>query len=117
MSQTLKKDAGKIRPDLIPVSAIEGLAEVLTFGLQKYSEDSWRKVDPKRYKAALLRHIIEYLKDNKLDDESGLHHLKHALCNCAFLLEMDNKVEEKPCKPEPIELESCIREFIKAAKG
>jgi hypothetical protein len=39
--------------------------------------------------AALLRHINAWRRGEKCDDESGLHHLAHALCNVAFLLELD----------------------------
>jgi hypothetical protein len=33
----IKRDSGKIRPGLIPVECIKAVAEVLTFGAEKYS--------------------------------------------------------------------------------
>ena len=90
--QKLKKDAGKNRLDLVPISAILGMGEVLTFGLSKgYEEESWRKVEAKRYRASTLRHLYAYLSGEKKDKESGLHHLKHLLCNIAFLLEAEKE--------------------------
>lgn len=81
-----KYDNGKLRMDLIPPEAMEELAKVLTFGSLKYEDNNWQKVDKKRYDAALMRHYIEYKKGNKVDEESGLDHLSHLLCNVAFLI-------------------------------
>lgn len=88
MNQKYKKDAGKLRMDLIPPSAIKALATVLTYGANKYSESTWRNVEPYRYKAALLRHIVAWMDGERLDEESQLPHLYHALTNLAFLIDM-----------------------------
>ena len=39
----LKYDGGKLRYDLVPVSAIEGDAEVFTYGAEKYGAHNWEK--------------------------------------------------------------------------
>ena len=92
MSQELKKDAGKNRMDLIPPSWVISDGEVLTFGQSKgYKENSWREVDSKRYRAALLRHLFEYLDGNITDRESGLNHLAHVRVNAGFLMELEKK--------------------------
>lgn len=88
MNQKYKKDAGKLRMDLIPPSAIRALATVLTYGANKYFESTWRNVEPYRYKAALLRHIVAWMEGERLDAESQLPHLYHALTNLAFLIDM-----------------------------
>lgn len=88
MNQKYKKDAGKLRMDLIPPSTIKALAMVLTYGANKYSESTWRNVEPYRYKAALLRHIVAWMDGEQLDEESQLPHLYHALTNLAFLIDM-----------------------------
>ena len=84
----LKYDAGKLRYSLIPPEALRGLAEVLTFGAEKYEPNSWQEVEnaEERYLDALIRHIEAYRSGEALDPESGLHHLKHAACNVAFLI-------------------------------
>ena len=88
----MKFAKGKLQYDLIPPSALEGLAEVLTYGAKKYKPNNWKKVeDLGQYRNALYRHLEAYRKGETHDEESGLHHLKHALCNVAFLLELEDK--------------------------
>ena len=91
----LKHDGGKPRLDLVPLEIIEAVGTVMTFGMQKYGEASYRQVDPKRYRAALMRHIYRWLKDpHGVDEDSGLPHLWHIACNVAFLCELDCKDEK-----------------------
>lgn len=94
-----KKDAvrynkDKLRVDLIPTEFIEEVAKVFTFGAKKYSPNNWKGFNESQQNeilGSLLRHILEYQKGNKFDDESGLHHLAHAACNIAFILYFENK--------------------------
>lgn len=84
--QSVKADGGKIRLELIPLSTLTSLGNVLTFGAEKYSENSWQNVEPERYIGALLRHFEAYRKDNlSIDKDSGLLHIECVLCNAAFL--------------------------------
>lgn len=86
----LKHDGGKYRLDLVPPEIIEAVGAVMTHGAEKYGEGSYRNVEPKRYRAALMRHICKWLKDpHGTDEDSGLPHLWHVACNVAFLLELD----------------------------
>ena len=86
----LKHDGGKPRLDLVPPEIIEAVGAVMTHGAEKYGEASYRQVEPKRYRAALMRHICKWLKDPYgKDEDSGLPHLWHIACNVAFLLELD----------------------------
>ncbi|OLR66879.1 hypothetical protein BIV19_04335 [Intestinimonas butyriciproducens] len=48
-----------------------------------------RQVEPQRYRDALYRHWLYYLKGERYDQESGLPHLWHLACNAAFLIEME----------------------------
>ena len=85
-----KLDQGKARLDLVPPIAIEAIGEIMTYGLEKYYEGSWKQVEAKRYRAALMRHICEYLRDPYgVDDESGYKHLWHCITNAAFLCELE----------------------------
>lgn len=90
-----KHDGGKIRCDLVPGELIEAVGAVRTYGVQKYGKEySYRQVEPKRYRAALMRHICAWLKNPYgKDEESGLPHLWHIACNVAFLLELDKETE------------------------
>ena len=88
--QEAKADAGKVRPTLVPVSLIASVAAVREYGCRKYRDpDNWRKVEPQRYRDALFRHWLAYLRGEERDEESGLPHLWHIACNVAFLIEME----------------------------
>lgn len=83
----IKYDSDKLRYDLIPPEVMKAMANVLTYGAQKYSDDNWKKCnDDSRYIGALYRHLEEWRLGNEIDDESGLPHLHHALTNLAFLV-------------------------------
>jgi hypothetical protein len=84
-----KHDAGKPRYDLIPTRALREFVEVLTFGAAKYEANGWKKVVGWRwrYLRAGLTHVFKFIEGEKLDDESGFHHLAHALCCFFFVLE------------------------------
>ena len=89
-NQTYKADNGKTRLDLVSPTFIEAVGKIRTFGVQKYGDsDSWAKVEPKRYMAALLRHINAYRMGENTDKESGMPHLWHAACNLMFLIDLD----------------------------
>lgn len=90
----LKYDSDKLRLNLITEPMLTGLGEVLTFGANKYEANSWQNVPDaiERYKAALLRHYTAWIGGEDLDAESKLHHVKHILCNAAFLVQL---IEEK----------------------
>jgi hypothetical protein len=85
-----KFDQGKLRPTLLFQSlpnAVHQTIEVLQYGANKYGDENWKQVDPKRYKDALLRHLLAYLAGEEHDKESDLKHLAHISSNVLFLLE------------------------------
>jgi hypothetical protein len=84
----VKNDTGKLRYDLVPVIALIGVAEGMTMGAEKYGDNNWQGVNPERYYAALMRHLIAWRQGETNDPESGLNHLKHVLTNTVFLLEL-----------------------------
>ena len=81
----MKFDTNKLQYRLIPPETTKALAEVLTYGAQKYAPDNWKYVAPDRYMDALFRHLEAYRSGEENDPESGLHHLAHVLTNVAFL--------------------------------
>lgn len=92
----MKFDTSKLRYDLIPVSAMAGMARVLTYGAKKYKPGNWKQVDNiDRYVAALYRHLEAWRGGETNDSESGLPHLEHALTNVAFLLDLDKPVKKR----------------------
>ena len=92
-------DSGKLRYDLVPVEAQREVVTVLTFGAKKYGDNNWKITEPKsRYMAATFRHIEAYRGGETQDQESGIHHLAHAICSLVFMLQMDI---EKQFNPDP----------------
>ena len=86
-TEGIKFDSGKRRHDLIPHEAINALADVLTYGADKYGPNNWQKgMEWGRLYAATQRHLLAFKAGEDLDDESGIHHLHHALTNIAFLI-------------------------------
>ena len=99
-SKFTKADSGKLQWSLLPFAEVEEVIKVLMKGASKYSPDNWKKCDDiKRYEDALMRHVVSYIKGDKIDEVSqggdGLSHLAHAICNCLFLMWFDNQKEKK----------------------
>ena len=73
------------------------VSRVLTIGAEKYDEENWRKLDnlQKRYTGATLRHLFAHMDGERLDPETNLSHLAHALCCLLFKLEIELEEAEK----------------------
>lgn len=85
-----KFDGEKVDMDLLSPYAMEKIAQVMTYGKQKYGRDNWRGgIVYSRLLAAVMRHINAYRKGETLDPETGLSHLSHASCGLMMLLEFE----------------------------
>lgn len=83
-----KFDQGKVRYDLIPAEPLEALAQVYTFGANKYADENWRKgISWKRIFSAIMRHLWAFWRGEELDPETGLPHPAHAAFGCFALIE------------------------------
>lgn len=95
-TEFVKADDGKLEWSLMPFDELEDVVKVLQNGAKKYSVDNWKKCDnPDRYKNALMRHTVAYMKGEKVDKEDNISHLAHAVCNCLFLMWFDKEVISK----------------------
>ena len=95
-SDFVKADSGKLQWSLLPFEELRDVVRVLMLGAKKYTPDNWKKCDDvTRYKDALMRHVISYVSGDTIDNESGLSHLAHAVCNCLFLMYFDNREKEE----------------------
>lgn len=96
MEQGIKYDAGKPRFDLIEPEFTKSVAEVLTFGAEKYAPNSWQHVEDatNRYYASLCRHLNAWRRGEKIDPESGMPHLAHVATNCMFLQHFERNENE-----------------------
>lgn len=88
-----KLDAGKVRAGLVLhgfAHALTAVAEVGTFGANKYTPDGWRSVPQgaARYTDALYRHLLTEACGETTDPDSGLMHAAHAAWNALARLEL-----------------------------
>jgi hypothetical protein len=94
MSEALKYDGEKLRWDLVPFRAVEGMIKVLMYGMKKYTTPeasgahNWRKGFLwTRLIGAAFRHLTAIAKGEDIDPESLLPHIDHLMCCVAFLSE------------------------------
>jgi hypothetical protein len=97
----IRFSAGKPRFDLIPVEALEEWAKVCEYGARKYADRNWEKGMPwGEIFRAILSHAFKFWRGQRYDEESGLHHLAHALWNVGALLWYDLRAvgtDNRPC--------------------
>lgn len=73
---SLRKDDGKSRVDLIPPEAIEALGHLYRVGAAKYAARGWEAgMDWGRCLGAMLRHTYKWMKGEDYDPETGAHHM------------------------------------------
>jgi hypothetical protein len=83
-----KYDNHKLRFDLMPVYAMHSVAEVFTYGANKYGDRNWETgLSWLRLFAAVMRHLWRWRDGFDEDEESGLPHLAHAAAGVLMLLE------------------------------
>ena len=87
MSEGRKKDADKLRFDLILPEFEEAMAHVLTHGAKEYGANNWQKVEgaKARYTGALQRHLNQYRKGYMYDLDSDCNNLAQIAVNAMFL--------------------------------
>lgn len=93
----------KLQTWLVPPSAKIALAEALTDGAHKYGPYNWREngVLASVYISAAERHLMDYLDGQEVAEDSGVHHLAHAMACFAILLDaiaQGNIVDDRPIK-------------------
>lgn len=89
----IKHDAGKTRCGLVLGGFSRSLLEVSrvgTYGAEKYSDDGWVVVPDgeRRYRDAMLRHLLADYSGEVNDPESGLLHAAHAAWNALAVLDL-----------------------------
>lgn len=87
-----RKD-GKVRWELVPMPEIEDIAKLFTIGAEKYHDNSWKELEGgfERYRAALLRHMTEYMKGERFDEETGINHIVAVAWNAVAMLWFDKE--------------------------
>ena len=84
--QGIKHDTGKPPISLLHRSFVEGTAQVMAYGAQKYGRFNFCKgMNYTRLSDAAMRHLIAWVDGEDLDPESGLPHLFHAAASINML--------------------------------
>lgn len=91
-----KHDQQKDPWNLVPWDTLVEVVKVLEHGRGKYGPWNWKKVDGRRWRYfnAMMRHGTAWWRGEKVDPESGLHHLAHLICSAMFLMS-DDLAEKK----------------------
>jgi len=78
---------GDLHPRKLPLRALESTVRVLEFGAKKYDKGNWAKGMPWSvcFNSA-MSHLTKILVGETTDEESGLPHSAHLMCNLVFLL-------------------------------
>jgi hypothetical protein len=107
-----KLDSGKIKAGLLVdfSNALLAVAEVGTFGANKYTRGGWQHVlnGPERYTDAMLRHLLKEPNEPN-DPDSDLKHASHLAWNALARLEL--MLRAPLPEKDPIEFHE---EFLKA---
>lgn len=89
-----KLDSGKVDAGLLFESfpnALLAVAEVATFGANKYTRNGWKEVPQgsTRYAAAGARHLLKRYSGEVVDNDSKLPHRYHEVWNALAQLELE----------------------------
>lgn len=87
--------AKKVDISLFPQTALLHGSHAMMNGAKKYNPYNWREydVEARSYVAAAFRHLQSWLEGEECAEDSGVHHLGHAIACCAILL--DAQAENK----------------------
>lgn len=82
-----RRNGGKVEFSLIPLNVMAGVAKVLMFGKMKYAAHNWAKgISYSSTFDCTLRHLTKWFYcREECDQETGLHHIDHAIANLLFL--------------------------------
>jgi len=80
---------GKPSVTAIPGPALLHLSLGMMNGVEKYGKYNWREKDVPicTYIDAAFRHLLAYADGEEIADDSGVHHLGHAMACCAIILD------------------------------
>lgn len=91
-----KSPLGVVPPSLLPF-----VAPAMAVGANKYGPFNWRaqKVQAMTYLEAAERHILAFIDGQESAEDTGVHHLSHAIAGLAILADAitaDNWIDNRP---------------------
>lgn len=118
----LRHDGGKLPMHLVPPEIPIAIAAVLRHGARKYAERNWELgMGWETCAACLDRHYQKWQLGQELDNESGLPHTWHMLCNIAFLVAyeargkgVDNRPDLGYTQERIAQLHPILKEFLES---
>lgn len=104
----------KTRYDLIPMDALELVAQVFTWGAGKHGERDWEEgLWSSEHYGAIMRHLSAYWRGQDLDPEWNIPHLAHVACRALMLLAQEIRgigTDDRPDEvPPPASLMDTVR--------
>lgn len=96
----------KVSITKLPAAGIIHGAHAMMHGAEKYGPYNWRakEVVAGIYIDAAIRHLLSWFEGEETANDSGVHHLGHALACCAILLdaqETGNLRDDRPICDDP----------------
>jgi hypothetical protein len=88
MPKTIKHDEGKAQYSDLPVLTLRSVTKAFNYGQKKYGKFNYTNgLEWLRYYDACQRHLADWLISKDIDDESGNHHIDHAIASLMMLRE------------------------------
>lgn len=93
----LRYNTGKLRWSLMDYRAMEPMIKVLMYGAEKYTvtlasgevvpgDNNWKKgIDMDKILDCAQRHLAALMNGELIDEESGLPHIGHLMCNTMMI--------------------------------
>lgn len=115
----LRYDDGKNRLDLLPPEWVLALGKVSTKGSIKYAPRNWEQgMKWSKVWGPLLRHAFAWLGGQKIDKETGCHHLALVAWNALALMTYEMRGIGENDLPTPHYLETAwVRDLLPEKEG
>jgi hypothetical protein len=95
-NKAMRFNEGKPQWSLVHFNSLIPFVKVLEFGAEKYSRDNWMKdMELNIILDSAQRHLAAMMDGEELDQESGLSHAGHVMCNMMFYTYHLNKNGKK----------------------
>ena len=91
INEAIKFDDNKPQMGLLPPKALQGIADIFTYGAKKYASHNYKSkggLDWNRVYDAALRHLNAWNDGENKDPETKKSHLYHAGCCIMMLIDL-----------------------------